>query len=65
MVYKTISTIKQDEMTHLGREFGRYCSDSSVKIVNMLITVVLILIHSETEGFQNCAKLSDKVLMEL
>jgi hypothetical protein len=52
-------------MTHLGRKFGRYCPDSSVEIVNMLMTVVLILIHNKTERFQDCAKLSDKVLMEL
>ena len=62
---KTTSTIKKDEMTHLGREFGRYCPDSSIEIVNMLMTIVLILIHGKTERFQNYAKLSDKVLMEL
>lgn len=54
-------------MTRLSREFGRYCPNSSVEIVNMLMTVVLILIliHSKPERFQNCAKLSDEVLMEL
>lgn len=65
MSYKTTSTIKQNEITHLGREFGRYCSDSSVEIVKMLMTVVLILIHGKTKRFQNYPKLSDKVLMEL
>ena len=53
-------------MAHLCREFGRYCPYGSVEIVdNTLMTVVLVLIHSKTERFQNCAKLSDKVFMEL
>ena len=63
MAYKTTSTTKQD-MSHLGRKFSRYCPDSSVEIVNVLI-VILILIHSKPQRFQNYAKLSDKVLMEL
>ena len=57
--------IKKERRAHLCRELGRHCSDGIVEVVNTLMPTVLILIHSETERFQNCAKLSDKMLMEL
>ena len=49
-----------DEMTHLGRKFGRYCPDSSVDIVNMLTTGVCFALACralccvQLEGRRHC-----------